>query len=93
MADHVISEHLRPEEIALVKKLLGNRNCLSMGIAELAVSPFDKTTTNGTRDIFQWQSIMRPGMVCFVTDPERNNDYYIQAFNLDKGLKYNLIMI
>ena len=87
MPKQATSEHLRPEEEELIKELLGDRKCMSMGIAELAISPIQNILNQETTQSFEWQSIIRPGLCCFVTDPERNNDYFIQVFNMDKSLR------
>ena len=84
MPQHVMSEHLLAGEVKIVEKLLGSSCCKAMGIAELAMSPIQSTVLTEKIHKFEWKSIIKPGMVCFITDPGRNNDYYIQAFDIDK---------
>ena len=87
MPKHAISEHLLPGEVKLIEKLLGDSCCRAMGIAELAISPIQSTVLTEQIHKFKWNSIIKPGVVCFNTDPQRNNDYYIKVFSMNKGKK------
>ena len=84
MPQHVMSEHLLAGEVKIVEKLLGASCCKAMGIAELAMSPIQSTVLTEKIHKFEWKSVIKPGMVCFITDPGRNNDYYIQTFDIDQ---------
>ena len=69
MHPHAISDNLRPEEAQLIQKLLGDdRKCLSIAIAELAISPIQSISTNKNEQTFEWQSVIRPGVLCFIQD-------------------------
>ena len=87
MPKHAISEHLLPGEVKLIEKLLGDSCCKAMGIAELAISPIQSTVLTKQIHKFKWNSIIKPGVVCFNTDPQRNNDYYIKVFSMNEGKK------
>ena len=87
MPKHSISEHLLPGEVKLIEKLLGDSCCKAMGIAELAISPIQSTVLTEQIHKFKWNSIIKPGVVCFNTDPQRNNDYYIKVFSMNEGKK------
>ena len=88
MHQHHISKNLRPEEAQLIETLLGDdRKCFSMAIAELAISPIQNISGNANEQTFEWQSVIRPGVVCFIQDFGRNNQYFIHAYDMDKGLK------
>ena len=69
----------------MMEHLLGNAHCKSMGIAEVAISPIQKIASTDGMQKFEWKSIVKPGLACFVQDADRNNIYFIQAFDLDKG--------
>ena len=87
MSKHNLSTHLRREEVQTIESLLGKARCKSMAIAELAISANQDIVTNDDSQTFVWKSVVQPGLVCFVQDPTKNNDYFIQAFNLDKPQK------
>merc|ERR1712051_467088 len=84
MPQHAMSEHLLPGEVKVIEKLLGDSSCKAMGIAELAMSPIQSTVLTGKLHKFEWKSVIKPGLICFIIDPGRNNDYYIQAFDIDQ---------
>ena len=83
MPKQILSEHLRREEKNKIEKLLEKTHCKSMGIAELAISSKQEIVTNDSIQTFVWNSVVKPGLICLVQDPTKNNDYFIQAFSLD----------
>ena len=85
MSENFMSNNLLPEEKELVLELLGPSTCLSMGVAELAVSQSTITTDDIIN--FDWKSIIKPGVVCLLQDPLRDWDYFIRVFDLDRGTK------
>ena len=73
---------LFPDEEKVIQDILGDgRKSLSMGIAEFAVSQ-----EMGKNPISQWNSIVKPGVVCFVYDEIRNG-HYIQVVDMNKSLR------
>ena len=83
MPKQALSEHLRRDERNKIEKLLEKTHCKSMGIAEVAISNKQDIVTNDSIQTFVWNSQVKPGLICIVQDPAKNNDYFIQAFNLD----------